>query len=104
MRERERRTGKPGVLQPIGPQRVGPDLAAEQQMFIGRAAKHLELRYFLHTENLCSCAGNNQSERKRDRARLDDIDQVPGFSCVCSQPPTCVSIVLNPELLSLEGY
>ena len=31
----ERRAGKPGVLQSVGPQRVRPDLATEQQMLIG---------------------------------------------------------------------
>ena len=64
-------------------------------------------KHTYYVQNICAAVQQTKErgrERERQRARLDDPDQSPGFSCVCSQPPTCTSLVLNPELLSLEGY
>ena len=62
-------------------------------------------KHIYYIQNICAAVQQTrEGERERQRARLDDPDQSPGFSCVCSQPPTCISLVLNPELLSLEGY
>ena len=69
MGERERRTGKPGVLQSLGPQRVRPDSATEQQMLIGCETSWVNILTTYRTSvQLCS-----KQEREKERDREPDL-------------------------------
>ena len=59
---REWRTGKPGILQSLGSQRVGHDLGTEQQQMM---KKH----YMLHYNNI-SCPGPKTLPLFQDQANL----------------------------------
>ena len=49
-------TGKPGMLQSMGSQRVRHDWATELNWFFGRAAQHARPEFPDQGSNLCSCS------------------------------------------------